>query len=521
MKRFLNRFSHRFGTKAALANLLRSFRSQLEPPSRNSRRQCPYIETLEDRLVPSIDMTQLAQMFTYPTSTPANLHLNFDGAGAYESDYGAPFGRTYQDIQDILFRVSEIYAPFNVEVSRIYGTGNLSAWQGSRTIFVSGSTPAGGMTPPGDVDYPCANTFYTHQPYSDAWANAFVNDSGSNFGDASAIAHEAGHTFGLAHVLSSPTLDVMSYDTGGTASSLRYYADKSFSITDKNGNGTDPNFLPGYSSWNLFTPDFWIDTQNSFTYLETVLGDRPKDSNYHVVHTGSVDPVDWVSQYPWTPNYTFGQTVYGSLNRSGDFDVYKMVAPSGQLFFPVHLDLTPTYINGPNTPPWLRFALVPDLLVYDASGNLVQFVNNTYNPQTGDWEVHSDLKVQSGKTFYLVVGTPDGNLTTLGGYKLQTSYDTSVIILGGSSPAPGQATTSGSGNLAVIGGSDNPVDMLPITPLASSTPRQGETMQQASVRLAPVNRIAPTDELFAILGSNESNPGQETAGSFLTLVAGG
>ena len=47
------------------------------------------------------------------------------------------------------------------------------------------------------------------------------------------IAHEAGHTFGLAHDLSSPQQDVMSYDAANTA-----FLNTTLDITDLNFTGT-------------------------------------------------------------------------------------------------------------------------------------------------------------------------------------------------------------------------------------------------------------------------------------------
>src|SRR5262245_44486668 len=80
------------------------------------------VEQLEDRLVPAsiapTEMADLARMFP-PHAGPTSLLLNFDGF----SDRGvAPFmavsANRDQDIQDIVFRVSEIVSPFDVRVSR-------------------------------------------------------------------------------------------------------------------------------------------------------------------------------------------------------------------------------------------------------------------------------------------------------------------------------------------------------------------------------------------------------------------
>src|SRR5262245_60307381 len=100
------------------------------PPSAEKGRRLmrfqPQIENLEDRLVPST-----ASDIPYATHTgPMPVALNFDGnflkddgpehdAPIAPYDNGSP-GRD-QNIQDILFRTSEIYAPFDVEVFRATG----------------------------------------------------------------------------------------------------------------------------------------------------------------------------------------------------------------------------------------------------------------------------------------------------------------------------------------------------------------------------------------------------------------
>ena len=91
------------------------------------------VEQLEDRQLLSTgfvipqSMTDLANMF--PThSGPTILYLNFDGGtvdGQTVSAFQAQSNQTKdQAIQDILYRVSEIYAPFNVQVlnGKVYVT---------------------------------------------------------------------------------------------------------------------------------------------------------------------------------------------------------------------------------------------------------------------------------------------------------------------------------------------------------------------------------------------------------------
>src|SRR5262245_53650581 len=203
-------------------------------------------ESLEGRALPPVSIppypittaTQLAAL--YPThSGPTDLYLNFDG----NDDAGvAPFasvsGSWNRDVHEILFRVSEIFAPFDVRVHRIAGNGAEALSGGDSTIFigdkVSNSTfydiylenRAYAYAPNGDrpslsggLHAPNSNTH--DRAYVDpvSWnassANGWVVEDYASWGTAQiarAVAHEGGHTFGLTHVLSNGTPEVMSYD---------------------------------------------------------------------------------------------------------------------------------------------------------------------------------------------------------------------------------------------------------------------------------------------------------------------
>src|SRR5262245_43611136 len=103
------------------ALMSRLFTSPVRKGRRNKARR-PMLEALEDRLTPAVtDMTQLAQQLNpTPPTQPTHLYLNFDGfQGAYQGETHniQPFAGTSADIQEILYRTSEEFAPFNVEVS--------------------------------------------------------------------------------------------------------------------------------------------------------------------------------------------------------------------------------------------------------------------------------------------------------------------------------------------------------------------------------------------------------------------
>src|SRR5436309_15330774 len=100
-------------------------RASFPRSSTKTNRVRPQLEMLEDRLVPAItDMTAVAQLFP-AHSGPTILYLNFDGNSAQGvSAFQNTTGDTTRDIHEIMYRVEEIYAPFNVQVRRLYGNGN-------------------------------------------------------------------------------------------------------------------------------------------------------------------------------------------------------------------------------------------------------------------------------------------------------------------------------------------------------------------------------------------------------------
>src|SRR5262245_56413050 len=104
------------------------------------RRARPRVECLEEREVlsstPITDMTAVASLYP-PHSGPTTLYLNFDGyAGAGVSSFASTTGDRNADVHEILYRTAEIFAPFNVQVRRIYGDGNYSSGGGNTTIFI-------------------------------------------------------------------------------------------------------------------------------------------------------------------------------------------------------------------------------------------------------------------------------------------------------------------------------------------------------------------------------------------------
>src|SRR5713101_1051344 len=364
------------------------------------------VEQLEDRLVPSItDLTQLALLFPVH-SGPTHLYLNFDGWHDPAHAITA-FSGTNQDVQEILFRTAEIFAPFNVQVSRMFGAGiRDQSNNGNTTIFIganSADVNANGVkypyafTPWSSEDFPGSIKGDQHQPNSDPYDVAWVDPVGHISNSSSwvivwsdtqisrYVAHEVGHTFGLAHTLTGSIPDLMSYDA-----TEQYFADHTFSITDLNYNGTqtvhDPTQQPEWQGTAIIT-------QNSYTYLEAVLGPRAHDAAFHLADTGLVDPSQTIR--PLVSTIRVGSPALANIRGAGDYDVYRF---DSSVTESIHINLLPT---GNRT-------LIPILLVHDRSGNLVQLARGDWNAGLDDYEVHSVLQLTAGQSYFLVVGSENG-----------------------------------------------------------------------------------------------------------------
>src|SRR5262249_3404675 len=118
-----------------------------------------------------------------------------------------------------LFRTSEAFAPFNVQVSQMKGNGNYDQGSdGNTTVFIGydpnnmkdGDKYAYAHTPASSTDSPGWAKWFDHTPNSDDHDVAYVDPYYEDKNGMSqiwspgrivqGIAHEAGHTFGLAHV---------------------------------------------------------------------------------------------------------------------------------------------------------------------------------------------------------------------------------------------------------------------------------------------------------------------------------
>ena len=395
------------------------------------------MESLEERnLFAVTDMTALAQLSPTP-AVPTMLYLNFDGWKSVPSADTTGSGQTISafpgtesQIQDIIFQVSEIFSPFNVEVARVTGNGQFSLSGGNTTIFIGGDSadtnklPSGlstkftaGFTPIQFMDYPGSARGTSHtinsDPFDIAFVDPMVNAGGSpnwTIGQTDAqiaegIAHEAGHTFGLAHVRTDGLKDPAPLTTTGTVNDImsydstnQYFVDKTLPVTDFNYNASagttsiQSSLQPEWGTSNIVT-------QNSYTYLLATLGAR-SDNGLHIVHNGSVDnTVD--THLDTSHNYTVGTTVSGTLTEQyGDYNVYNAVTPTINVLEHYHVDIAqPKAILQGN----------PELLVYDSSGNLVTTIDSTFNPATNGNEIHANLLLAQNQTYNFVVGSIGGD----------------------------------------------------------------------------------------------------------------
>ena len=144
------------------------------------------VEQLEDRLVPAAiaptEMADLARLFP-PHAGPTSLLINFDG---YADEGVAPFmsvsGNRDQDIQNILFRVSEVFSPFDVKVMRWAAMGVFrptTAPPPSSSATIRTTAAARNFdyafTSSGNSDRPGVHKGSSHRPNSDSYDIAFVD----------------------------------------------------------------------------------------------------------------------------------------------------------------------------------------------------------------------------------------------------------------------------------------------------------------------------------------------------------
>jgi hypothetical protein len=388
-------------------------------------------ELLTTQAIPAPGITDMAVLAALhgPHEGPTYLYLNFDGS----SEHGvSSFTGTTSDMHEILFRTAQMFAPFNVQVQRIALNGSYPTEGGHTTVFigdkVSNSTVYEGDSgttvvntayayAPG-LDYPNPSN-YLHVPNSDPYNLAFVDPyswiEGSAVGGvqnyvmwtndsiARTVAHEAGHSFGLAHVLSGGVGEVMSYDAGATD-----FSNVSYPVTILNNNGVtvapNPSFQPMWAfeieGANQYVP-YPIQTQNSFAYLNAALGPRNLDGDY-----ANLADKDLAS-----PFYVDGDSPAIGLNMShvagigstGDYDVFQMAIGASD-FVQISVNPTPGSV------------LDPIVMIFDASGQALLAYNDDGGVGNASQLV---FLARGGQTYQIVVGGYMNNDT--GAYLLEVS----------------------------------------------------------------------------------------------------
>jgi hypothetical protein len=393
------------------------------------RRSCHLqCETLEARDVPAVtDMTQLAQQF-YPAPAPrAFLALNFDGwAGEHIYPFGGNTGNADADIQEILDRVTEEFAPFNVQVRRIQGDGQHYASQGSTTIFVGDNSESPGAwaaTPSDSSDYPqgvltAPNTDDHDVAFVDPFNEADQAKNWNNAKIAQAICHEAGHTFGLGHIRThgvddnpvsfdkNAAPDVMSYDSPNQA-----FLNTTFDITSANYDANDQQVhfslynRPWYytNAFNIPVPVF-MQTQNSFTFMNTILAPRDKDDVADVANAKAVDP-GW-SDSPARVLKSW-DTVDAQIDGLDDYDAFTFNAQTAD---PINITVQPTAGS----------KLDPVLMIYDEFNDTTALAPPKFGSHVNPNDRSSQLTFNPipGHSYRFVVGGVDED--SQGGYELKT-----------------------------------------------------------------------------------------------------
>jgi hypothetical protein len=362
---------------------------------------------------PGWELSTLARYFKKQQG-PTKLYINFDGWANFDGKghmvipFQSTTGHREMDIQEILYRVSEAFAPFNVQVLRMYGNGHYDRGQaGNATVFIGAQTSnldEGGRKYQAfysrgrshtvtkkepDTTYPlAASPFHLAfldpigQPKdSSAWLNM-----ASNLTLSHTLVHEAGHCWGLVHVHSADLPDSMNYDKPGNQ---LCFLDRSFPTAELNWNAKagkmDHIPLPKYRGNS-------ITSQNSYRFLMTVLGPRPHNDRPHVADHRVVDAAyserHGQELLPNTPRE-------GQMARRGDYDVFR-TEPSTGGSLEVEVKM-PADSN-----------LKPVILVFDEGGDKLRAAAHC-NAKTGACKLR--WPAPTGQSFKLVVGAVDGAST--------------------------------------------------------------------------------------------------------------
>jgi subtilisin-like proprotein convertase family protein len=390
------------------------------------------VECLEERQVLSAatlynigsGVYDLAQTFQLHSNAAAKqvVYLDFDGhttgdvtgtswdnltspAWDYSGNGPAFTDVEKQIIQKIWVRVSEDFAPFNIDVTtqdpgvealRKVGTTD-DRW-GIRVVITPNDQPAPGS---GGVAYVGSFNFNTDTP-------AYVFNV-SEKAAAEAASHEAGHALGLSH------------DGTGT---LAYYSGQGSGITSWGPimgaayNPTVTQWSKGqYAGANNTEDDLAkITTLNGFTYRSDDYGNT-QSTAFALLPQGSSQVV----------------STYGLIERNTDADYFSFWSNAGS----ISLNVDPLNL-GPN------LAVRADL--YSASGTLLATVN-----PAGALNASVNFALPTaGQYFLKVTGTGKGdplttgfsNYASLGNYRIAGTVQAYTGVITGNLPPVANADTA-------------------------------------------------------------------------------
>ena len=468
---------------------------------------------------------------------PTVLAVNFDG-GAFFGKYavtpysGGSASQIDMAIQDTLFRVAEIYAPFDVQVYRQPGNNAFVPGNGATTVFVGASyglQPVNvGTTPLECTDYP-RDGFLTHTRNSDPFDVAFVSPASAT-GMAVGIAHEAAHTFGLWHVRTdgqvdpfplqslpaNAPIDVMSYNrpSGLLAFSLEELPVTIFNNT-ANGLALEPALQPEWDDGSSVTRVAFM--QNSYICLGQVLGPRSADGSHHVADTATISQqfVYGSSFVPFQDTVTTGDDgkalVAGKIDRRGDYEVYRWTSHYDQI-----ITVSTAAVGG---------GLDPLLMVYDDAGrdsrttpNNLLYIDDAAGKRLATASTVAlkpgQLLVKAGQTLNFVVGARDG--ATTGSYRFQLQEDVRVRSIAISRIGVREHFTLGTAAQQATITTTASVTLLKAPAGATVKPLPGGSAFQIDYRGSAIDAVS-----FEIDVTRKATPRKVIASSVKSVMPGG
>ena len=314
-------------------------------------------------------------------------------------------------IRDVWARVSEDFAPFNINVSTdYYGTFNDGqalrvAIGGNDTDWLvtpgSGVTSASGISVIGSFSNgDAANTVFVFDLTK--WASAGITDGDGRFlNGAAAIAttasHEAGHSFGLRHQA------LYRFD----GSKINDYSPGSSGWTPIMGD----NLASDRTTWAYGTTDNGL-TQSDLDILAAKLGYKPDDVGNS---TATATTLYASSQ----ANNLTGSGLIGTMN---DWDFFKFTTSSPQ--FTVTVNAAPI---GPN--------LIPVAELWSATGRYIMSANAGSLTQS---VIRASLP--AGTYYVSVMGYVDYG--DLGRYTVSVAIDSLTVVIDTISTMTASTTTT-------------------------------------------------------------------------------